>query len=77
MNPGFLAPLTLKPQTGLLGSPGFRILFRSELELPRLFVHTIKPGDSGLPTFPQISLNPGSPLRRPMTKRSPVLSFCK
>lgn len=69
MNPRFLAPLALKPQTGLWGSPVSWILFGNEPELLR-FVHTVKPGVSGLPTFPQISLNPGSSFWRPMPRRS-------
>lgn len=68
MNPRFLAPLALKPQTGLLGS---WILFGNELELPRFFVLTVKPADSGLPTFPPDKLNPGSPFWRPMPRWSP------
>lgn len=71
MNPRFLAPLTLKPQTGLLGSAGSWILSGNELQLPRFFVHTAKPADSGLPAFPQIKLNPGSQFWRPMPRRSP------
>lgn len=70
MNPRFLTPLALKPQIGLLGSPVSWILFGNEPELLR-FVHRVKPGDSGLPNFPQINLNPGSSFWRPMPRRSP------